>query len=879
MAVSEQVPYIEHIGNGVTTSFALEFDCDNQDHLIVLVDDVEPVVGAWSLNGGAVIFGTAPEDGKKITIQRNTPFSRNTDYQSYNNSFRPQSVNGDFDRVWYKIQELGVKDWLLDLKIQKFRDDVNLTALEDTLIQAQELRDSTAGLADEVLGNTTQSQTLLADTTAQANAAALSATSANSSKDLAKQYADNIDASLTAIAGGHKAYQTLAAAQAAQATLPLNNIVEVTNDGENNGTYQWNGTTLTKSAYDPLAQAKNYADSKEQTTYDAVGKAPVVRNLFDMSRASAGSAIDANGAIYTSASNSASDFIEILSGQGYKFSITVGTVAFYTKGKAYISQTALAADTTVTTPSNAFYLRFHQATATLSKQMLIKGTSLPASYIAFGYVDPATAKRNELTNARAVIDNAVPRGVNLFDKSRALQNYAMGGTGIPYAISAWFVADFIAVKCGESYISNKPSGNNGGAEYDENGNFLRLFTVTANTSFTTSSDAFYVRFQVNNLSNLDSLMLVKGSSLPTSYVAFASLQGLQDSMTVISKSFDAIGLKQASRPNLFDLRTGQDNWALSNVNGGGYAATNNFTTGVIPVVVGQNIFITAHYPLVNNVVIVFRNGSTFVSSVQAPLDSSFTVPSNVDGMQISLSMLRRRYSLHVSIGTTKPAGYRPYLLTGDKPNQDAQIVLLGDSFTDQSATAGGWQPYFINQTGSTIIANFAKSGRQVKDALKSADGSRNLTADDFANATHVVIPLGTNDYGAHRPLGTIADAVDETTANTFYADVYKVLWQLFTWKPTLRVMWATPTIRSQFVTVPAQPFYPAANSAGATLQQYRQAIIEVCALFGVRVADQFANSGFNLINILSVTDDGLHPNMSVGQPLYGRTLAASFNLL
>lgn len=219
------------------------------------------------------------------------------------------------------------------------------------------------------------------------------------------------------------------------------------------------------------------------------------------------------------------------------------------------------------------------------------------------------------------------------------------------------------------------------------------------------------------------------------------------------------------------------------------------------------------------------------------------------------------------------------MLTDDKPNQDAQIILLGDSFTDQTATAGGWQPYFINRTGATIIANYARAGRQVKDALKSADGSRNLTADDFANATHVVIPLGTNDYGAHRPLGTIADAVDGTTANTFYADVYKVLWQLFTWKPTLRVLWATPTIRGQFVTTPAQPFYPAANSVGVTLQHYRQAIIEVCTSFGVRVADQFANSGFNLINILSVTDDGLHPNVAVGQPLYGRTLAASFNAL
>lgn len=70
-----------------------------------------------------------------------------------------------------------------------------------------------------------------------------------------------VDSSIAAVSGGHKAYQTLAAAQAAQASLPANTVVEVTNDGANNGTYQWNGTTLTKSAYDPLTQSKNYTTS------------------------------------------------------------------------------------------------------------------------------------------------------------------------------------------------------------------------------------------------------------------------------------------------------------------------------------------------------------------------------------------------------------------------------------------------------------------------------------------------------------------------------------------------------------------------------------------------------------------------------------------
>ncbi|WP_227553757.1 hypothetical protein [Acinetobacter haemolyticus] len=113
MAVPEQTPLIEYIANGSTTNFALGFDCDEQDYLIVTLDEVEPPVGSWNLVGGSVIFLNAPSNGVKVEIKRNTPFSRTTDYQSYNNSFRPPAVNKDFDLIWWKLQELGVADWIL----------------------------------------------------------------------------------------------------------------------------------------------------------------------------------------------------------------------------------------------------------------------------------------------------------------------------------------------------------------------------------------------------------------------------------------------------------------------------------------------------------------------------------------------------------------------------------------------------------------------------------------------------------------------------------------------------------------------------------------------------------------------------------------------
>ena len=71
----------------------------------------------------------------------------------------------------------------------------------------------------------------------------------------------NINTAIAAYVGGRKAYITLADAQADRANLLANTAVEVTNDGANNGTYQWDGTTLIKSNYDPLTQAKGYTDS------------------------------------------------------------------------------------------------------------------------------------------------------------------------------------------------------------------------------------------------------------------------------------------------------------------------------------------------------------------------------------------------------------------------------------------------------------------------------------------------------------------------------------------------------------------------------------------------------------------------------------------
>ena len=121
MAVQEQTPLQEYTANGIAKQFDLEFDCESADHLIVSIDDLEVLHTDWYLSGNAIMFHIAPANGKQVKIQRNTPFNRLADYQSYNNSFRPPAINKDFDRIWWKLQELGVADWILSNRISALK--------------------------------------------------------------------------------------------------------------------------------------------------------------------------------------------------------------------------------------------------------------------------------------------------------------------------------------------------------------------------------------------------------------------------------------------------------------------------------------------------------------------------------------------------------------------------------------------------------------------------------------------------------------------------------------------------------------------------------------------------------------------------------------
>ena len=66
----------------------------------------------------------------------------------------------------------------------------------------------------------------------------------------------------TDIVQGQYRFATLALFNEKKATIPVNSTVIIDEAGENQGANTWDGTTLKKSAYDPVVQSKNYTDNK-----------------------------------------------------------------------------------------------------------------------------------------------------------------------------------------------------------------------------------------------------------------------------------------------------------------------------------------------------------------------------------------------------------------------------------------------------------------------------------------------------------------------------------------------------------------------------------------------------------------------------------------
>ena len=134
MSVPEQVPYVGYIANGQTTEFPITFFLPDDRYLIVSVNKEKALVGSYTISDGKVLFLTAPKSGTQVELYRSTQLDREFDYKNYDNSFRAETVNFDFDKVWKVLQEQHMVDAQL---LARVKEEIEWRRVNDNVLQRQ----------------------------------------------------------------------------------------------------------------------------------------------------------------------------------------------------------------------------------------------------------------------------------------------------------------------------------------------------------------------------------------------------------------------------------------------------------------------------------------------------------------------------------------------------------------------------------------------------------------------------------------------------------------------------------------------------------------------------------------------------------------------
>lgn len=79
-------PRVRYVADGTTTAFSFVFPIFSEQDMNVYIDDTliksgYSVTGAGNSEGGEVVFASAPQNGKIITLLRNLEIKRTSDFQ------------------------------------------------------------------------------------------------------------------------------------------------------------------------------------------------------------------------------------------------------------------------------------------------------------------------------------------------------------------------------------------------------------------------------------------------------------------------------------------------------------------------------------------------------------------------------------------------------------------------------------------------------------------------------------------------------------------------------------------------------------------------------------------------------------------------------
>lgn len=194
--------------------------------------------------------------------------------------------------------------------------------------------------------------------------------------------------------------------------------------------------------------------------------------------------------------------------------------------------------------------------------------------------------------------------------------------------------------------------------------------------------------------------------------------------------------------------------------------------------------------------------------------------------------------------------------------------VLGDSITEKNSHATKhYYEYVKEWLGLGTINNYGSSGSTISSTHLPMS-SRYSTMD--ATADIITVFGGVNDHGKNSPMGVFSD----TTNTTFYGALHVLCQGLIKKYPSKRIGFITPHRTSHWD-------WTETNDIGIKLEDYVNAIKEVCAYYSIPVLDMFHEG--NMYVVISeqstlYTTDGLHLNTK-GQELLARKIKNFLNKL
>lgn len=191
------------------------------------------------------------------------------------------------------------------------------------------------------------------------------------------------------------------------------------------------------------------------------------------------------------------------------------------------------------------------------------------------------------------------------------------------------------------------------------------------------------------------------------------------------------------------------------------------------------------------------------------------------------------------------------------PYKDKILSALGDSITEQSYSFWhqlnslcGFSTLSVDGVGGSCIAE----GDTYESKVPMVNRIENLNE----NADVIYIMGGTNDWGHNIPLGVFGD----TQKTTFYGALDYMCKSLLTKYPLKDVFFITPLQRNMNLwPANGQAKGSFINGKGFKLEQYVDAIKEVCAYYSIPVLDLYENTLSGKVDGIASTlyNDGLHP--------------------